>query len=93
MSDRRKLIDMVTRIRKRDSSAESVQLFMDGESGTWRLFVLDGDGCRSVDFTLSALQTFAEELDFALAQIRNDPDGYNAELRLKTLAQHEANEE
>ncbi len=77
MSDRKIVIDMQTRINKYDEE-DRVRLFMDGESGTWRLFV----GPRgNSDFSLATLLEFGDKLAAVLEQIERDPDGFNAEVR------------
>lgn len=65
------------------ANAGSVELFLDGESGTWRLFldVPDNERGQCIDFTLDNLRTFRDELSNVLNDIDRDPDSFNAEVR------------
>ena len=80
MSDRTRVIDMESRPSTKHCSADRVTLYMDGESGTWRLFV---DRRGNSDFTLDALREFHARLGNVLADIERDPDTFNAEVRMK----------
>jgi hypothetical protein len=77
VSDRTKVIDMPTGVGN-----DAVQLFMDGDSGTWRLFTavgpLVGD---DVDFTLVQLVAFRDALSAVISDVERDPDAFNAEVR------------
>jgi hypothetical protein len=74
MSDRALLIQQPTGERER-----SVALFMDGDSGTWRLFLYPDHTC--IDFSLAGLRTFHVELGKVIQDIESDPEAYNAEVR------------
>lgn len=74
MSDRKQVIELPT-----GTQGESVELFMDGESGTWRLFLIPSREC--VDFSLSTLREFHEQLGRVIRDIERDPEGFNAEVR------------
>lgn len=79
MSDRKCVIDMETRPRIPPfQGADRITLYMDGESGTWRLFV---DERGNSDFTLQALVEFRDRLNTVLTNIDRDPDSFNAEVR------------
>lgn len=73
MSDRKQVIDLPL------DKGESVELFMDGESGTWRLFIQPGHYC--VDLSLARLREFHESLNRTIRDIEADPEGFNAEVR------------
>jgi len=75
MSDRKHLFMMET-----GSEDDSVDLFMDGESGTWRLFISDPHR-GNVDFSLDGLRLFVTKLQRVVEQLEHDPDNYNAEVR------------
>lgn len=78
MSDRKSLLNIYTS----DKQLEGVELFMDGESGTWRLFLETKDGEHPcVDFSLAALREFANRLLNILRDVESDPDAFNAEVR------------
>ena len=76
MSDRTSLFKIPTGVDGLD-----VELFMDGQSGTWRLFFHPSLEC--VDFKLEAMRNFTNQLLMVLADIDEKPDEYNAELRLQ----------
>lgn len=79
MSDRTCVIDMPTR---NDSFIQRVELFMDGESGTWRLFLLnEKDRFECIDFSLDGLTSFRDALTRVLDDIQKHPDELNAEVR------------
>lgn len=73
MSDRK----LVLEIDVRDGN--SLELFMDGESGTWRLFIEPDSACA--DLSLEALTRLRDELTRVIADIERDPDSFNAEVR------------
>lgn len=78
MSDRKLIMNMPSGIE-----ASRVLLFMDGESGTWRMFLENEDhqviGC--VDFSLASLAMLRDKLSQVLINIERQPDEFNAELR------------
>lgn len=77
MSDRKLVVEQSTGARK-----GSVKLFMDGDSGTWRLFTFEDDQIGGEnDFTLEALRLFAANLQRVLHDIDAQPDDFNAEVR------------
>lgn len=83
MSDRDLVIeiDMLT-MESAPRRHQKIQLFSDGESGTWRLFLGNDEnpfgGC--VDFSLTRLKEFYAELGRVIQEIDADPDK-NAEIR------------
>jgi hypothetical protein len=93
MSDRTLVIDQST-----GTAEHHVELFMDGESGTWRLFISDavygrqiilGQECTqrnilgNVDFSLEGIRLFHASLTKVLKDIESDPVSFNAEVRAK----------
>ena len=74
MSDRRCVIDLSSGVRE-----QGIELFLDGECGTWRLFLTPSFEC--VDFSLEALRSFHAQLSNILKDIEVDPDTFNAEIR------------
>ncbi len=93
MSDRKLVIRQSTGVNE-----DHLDLFMDGETGTWRLFLSDQlkssspingqesiqrNVLGSVDFSLEALRKFHAAMAVVLNQIESDPDGFNAEVRSK----------
>jgi len=76
MSDRTKLFILQTG----GPDHESVELYMDGESGTWRLFFETNSG-DNVDFSRQGLEAFVAALNLVVASIRTNPKEFDAELR------------
>lgn len=77
MSDRKHVLTLDTGVMN-----GTIDLYMDGESGTWRLFVNpNGAIGDDVDFTLDALRLFAAKLIQVLGDIKTQPDEFNAEIR------------
>lgn len=72
MSDRSCLIEIGQHLQP-----DSLSLVMDGESGTWRLFV----GRENIDFSLEGLREFTKQIQRVITDIEADPETYNAELR------------
>ena len=77
MSDRQKLFQFYTNLER----TQSVALYMDGESGTWRLYFEPSREC--VDLTLHQLWFLRNRLNLVLENIRNDPEKWNAEVRAR----------
>lgn len=73
VSDRKRIIEQEC------LSAERIVIFMDGESGTWRLFL--EPSFISADLSLNQLRSLAAQLGCAIRDIESDPDGFNAEVR------------
>lgn len=80
MSDRRCVIDMPTNAR---SNTGRMTLFMDGDTGTWRLFLENPENPvgQCVDLSLETLRVLTEKLRQVLMDIERQPDLFNAELR------------
>jgi hypothetical protein len=74
MSDRKSVLTLPCR-----GNNQTVQLFMDGESGTWRLFLNPSYECA--DFSLAELGQLRDGLTMVLIDVLTDPDAYNAETR------------
>lgn len=73
MSDRKLVLEIDV------CSGNSLKLFMDGESGTWRLFIAPEHACA--DLSLEALTRLRDELTRVVADIALYPDNFNAEVR------------
>lgn len=67
-----------------------VELFMDGQSGTWRLFLHSDADAGCIDFTLNDLQDFHRQLSTVLTDIDTEPEENNAEVRQHISAQVDA---
>jgi hypothetical protein len=84
MSDRRLVIELSPL-----EDGHSLRLIMDGETGTWRLFIETaeaipaglGEFIAEVELSLSDLKYLSKALGKALDDIESLPEIYNAEVR------------
>lgn len=77
MSDRKVIISLSL-----ENNLSGIDLFMDGETGTWRLFLKAHGGRHdNVDFSIDELRELSRRLQSEIEKIETSPHRFNAELR------------